>query len=460
MPLRRCAVGYDAGENMERILLILRVLLASLVINTAFSLSHAVAKDYWLIYVQDDETPNIAYEEYAWFTDDTLTLSKKKDELLKFFEVVPRATGGTRTGPGTVSSTAGSTIITGKLTDFKNRFKPGDIFIAAGQRLTVANVDSHNELTVTSPPDPVLKDATYIAPLAIIRPRNPLPPTKFGTGKPIVTKKDESHVLLMFAAPQAFRCMKTYEVITQVSPTPTHEAAPKIRAGQTPSPIGFICDLDSLHKGNTKITYTISDISLVDPTISTDRVKDEIRVRELYRFRIIAGPVYSSLISRNKSFQTITNAGGQTVITSSRNNDAPVNFPIFLKMYWKERDILDKIPWLDDFTSWCSWEKFLVYRLNPIVGINLVDHPFKNFYLGISFEFFSGLDLVAGAHFSKITQLQGGFAEGPVNAGTPNPPPTTEKFLTGGFVGLTVDVGVIASWIGNGIMSTVRGYKD
>ena len=64
-----------------------------------------------------------------------------------------------------------------------------------------------------------------------------------------------------------------------------------------------------------------------------------------------------------------------------------------------------------------------------------------------------GVDIVAGAHFAKIDQLAGGFSDGQVvPAGTQ--PPTTSKFLTGGFVG------VIGSWLGSQITKTIReGFR-
>jgi hypothetical protein len=184
-------------------------------------------------------------------------------------------------------------------------------------------------------------------------------------------------------------------------------------------------------------------------------MKDETRVRELYRFRITAGPVWSSLIARNKSYHTVPTAGGGSVIAASSNNDAPVNFPIFLKMYWIERDILDVKPFWRDYNGFLD---FIAYRLNPIIGINLVDNPFNNYYMGLSFEVFSGLDIVGGAHFGKVTQLAGGFQNGQsIPAGTA--PPTVDKFLTGGFVGVTADVGVIGSWIGNSFMGIIKGNR-
>ena len=109
---------------------------------------------------------------------------------------------------------------------------------------------------------------------------------------------------------------------------------------------------------------------------------------------------------------------------------------------------------LVDPQSWYSLERF-----SPIVGINLVNNPLENFYAGLSWEPVLGVDIVAGAHFAKITQLAGGFTDGQVvAAGTQ--PPTTNKFLTGGFVGVTADVGVIGSWLGSQITKTIKdGFR-
>ena len=224
----------------------------------------------------------------------------------------------------------------------------------------------------------------------------------------------------------------------------------------------FVCDLETRDKGNTKITYTVerpgnttsSAESAVPPNADTqDRktkslLQGQIRVHELYRFRIIAGPVFSSLSAKNRSYSTITNAGGQSVISSSKNNDLPVSLPVFLKVYLapEGRDILEK-------------PNSILERFSAIVGLNLVDNPLKNFYLGLSLEAFPGVDIVGGAHFAKITQLAGGFSDGQqIAAGAT--PPTSDKFLTGGFVGITADVGVIGSWLGSTITKSIKdGFK-
>lgn len=301
--------------------------------------------------------------------------------------------------------------------------------------------------------------------------------------KPVVNRNDDAHVVVMSLRADRLECTKSEEGFNQVDASVVPSTPMGIRDTKPKNPEPFVCDLETRDKGNTKITYTVqwpgnitSSASQEDltpdqkasngskgkaaPTASTspdakkpDRetkslLQGQIRVHELYRFRIISGPVFSSLSAKNRSYSTITNAGGQSVISSSKNNDLPVSLPIFLKVYLapEGRDILEKPN--------SPWE-----RLSAIVGLNLVDNPLKNFYLGLSLETFPGVDIVGGAHFAKITQLAGGFSDGQqIAAGAT--PPTSDKFLTGGFVGITADVGVIGSWLGNTIAKTIKdGFK-
>lgn len=290
-------------------------------------------------------------------------------------------------------------------------------------------------------------------------------PAKVYAGKPTINRKDDTQIVLYSAKRMNFVCTKKEDAFTQVdapvvSPTGIKVEAARIDANgvvTTPEVRAFLCDLESRDKGNTRITFTIEknlteNGGMARPQGQGDNtpkkevvLSQAIRVHELYRFRITSGPVFSSLITRNRKFSTVPTAGGGQVISSSRANDAPANFPIFLKTYiWSRdgRDIL--VPpqhWYE--------------RINPVVGINLVDNPLKNFYAGLSVEPFLGVDIVAGAHFGKVDQLAGGFVDGqPMTAGTQ--PATTSKFLTGGFVGVTADVGVIGSWLGSQITKTIK----
>ena len=293
-------------------------------------------------------------------------------------------------------------------------------------------------------------------------------------GKPVVNRNDDTHVVLMSLRADTLECTKNDEIFKQVDaavvPSSTDDGkVPALRdrkalkdiPKKVPKP--FVCDLETKDKGNTKITYTVNkpgNIESSEPPLSPpikaenpeqktkQLLQGQIRVHELYRFRIVAGPVFSSLSAKNRSYSTITNTGGQTIISSSKNNDFPANLPVFLKIYLapEGRDILEK-------------PKSPLERFSAIVGVNLVDSPLKNFYLGLSLETFPGVDIVGGAHFAKITQLAGGFVDGQeIAAGAT--PPTSDKFLTGGFVGITADVGVIGSWLGSTITKTIKdGFK-
>jgi len=269
--------------------------------------------------------------------------------------------------------------------------------------------------------------------------------------KPIITRKDDGYLLFYLSRmDKPLICTKVEAAFKQsdapVAPSDTISDVKGFnKAGQEKYNKVFPCDLETRDKGNTKITFTVEK-KLDDKNNKEELLKGTVRVHELYRFRIISGPVFSSLITKNRTFSTITNAAGQQVISSSRANDSPANFPVFLKTYWARdgRDILD------DPKHWYSPERF-----NPIIGINLVNNPLKNFYVGLSYEPILGVDIVAGAHFAKVDQLAGGFSDGQVvAAGTQ--PPTTSKFLTGGFAGITADVGVIGSWLGSQITKTIK----
>ena len=293
------------------------------------------------------------------------------------------------------------------------------------------------------------------------------------TGKPVITKQDDTHVVLYSTGTMDFVCTKQDDAFTQVDAPLVQPTGYKVaQFNPDSSPLmkdgkqvelevqAYLCDLESRDKGNTRITFNIEKKSekpaekhatpqADENTKKEVVVSQAIRVHELYRFRITSGPVFSTLATKNRSFSVITNSAGQQVISSSRANDSPANFPIFLKCYCfseNGRDILEK-P-----------EHFYEY-FSPIVGVNLVDNPLKNFYAGLSFEPVIGVDFVIGAHFAKISQLAGGFADGQVVT-IANPPPVTSKFLTGGFAGITVDVGIVGSWLGTQFTKTIKeGFR-
>ncbi len=246
-------------------------------------------------------------------------------------------------------------------------------------------------------------------------------PSSVLTGKPIVTRKDDAHVVLYYTtATRNFLCTKLDEAFTQTDAPVVPATGFEVKKQQPPvgnlaaepAVRAFLCDLESRDKGNTKITFTIEQQPATAPAQNTPKdivLSESIRVHELYRFRIISGPVFSSLISKNKSYSVITNSSGQQQISSSKSNDAPVNYPVFLKCYCFSRNGRDILV---DPPSWYSVERF-----SPIVGINLVDNPLENFYTGLSWEPVLGVDIVAGAHFAKITQLAEGFSDGQCRRG-------------------------------------------
>ncbi|MGH9427721.1 MAG: hypothetical protein ACRD2L_15635, partial [Terriglobia bacterium] len=255
-------------------------------------------------------------------------------------------------------------------------------------------------------------------------------------GKPTIHEKDDSHVLVYLPPNTPAKCAKEEKGFNQtdaavVPPTPggvanLGEAEKGLRETEQRNLLSpFFCDLNTRGKGSVQVKYKV--LTTKDGK-EESKLDDSVNVHALYRFRVMAGPVYSTLIKKNKDYKVVTDSSGNKVVSSSSKNDSPVNFPLFLKVYWapEGRDILD-----DDPPIW--------YRFNPIVGINLVDRPLGNFYLGLSFEppFFRGLDIVGGAHWSKQTRLAGGFSEGPTTA---DAVPTTEKFVNGWFVGATVDI--------------------
>lgn len=220
----------------------------------------------------------------------------------------------------------------------------------------------------------------------------------------------------------------------------------------------IVCDLDVREKGSTKIDYTLANKQKAKATdITADDIvlKDSVLVHELYRYRILAGPVFSTLQKHNKNYKLSPNNAGQTVITATDAQDSPANFVLLLKTYLTKRDVLDppslfSKPW---YLSERWYEAF-----NPIIGINLFDKPLQNFYAGLSFEPWGGVDIIGGAHWAKTQQLVGGFSQGQVVT-TQTSGLTKERFNNGWFVGVAADVGVVTTWLksaGSGIITAIK----
>jgi hypothetical protein len=212
----------------------------------------------------------------------------------------------------------------------------------------------------------------------------------------------------------------------------------------------IVCDLDVREKGSTKIDYTLLKSPKAKPDITGEDVllKDSVLVHELYRYRILAGPVFSTLQKRNKNYQLSPNGAGESVITATAAQDSPANFVLLLKAYHTKRDVLDPPSLFSN--RW--YETF-----NPIIGINLLDKPLENFYAGFSFEPWGGFDIIGGVHWGKTQQLVDGFSPGQVT--TQANGLTKERFSNGWFVGVAADIGVVTTWLksaGSGILTAIK----
>lgn len=217
----------------------------------------------------------------------------------------------------------------------------------------------------------------------------------------------------------------------------------------------FVCDIDVREKGGTKILHTLeTNLKLQEfepgqeaKSDKTILVKDSVLVHNLYRFRVQAGPVFSTL--RHKTYSLTTNSSGQSEVTASHANTSPANFALMLKTYlWAKRDVLNP-PSL--FSS-RGYE-----MINPVIGINLLDNPLKNLYAGLSLELAGGFDIVGGVHWAKTQQLTGGFYEGQIT--TQSNVATKERFTNGWFVGVAADIGIITTWLknaGSGIVTAIK----
>ncbi len=59
----------------------------------------------------------------------------------------------------------------------------------------------------------------------------------------------------------------------------------------------IVCDFDAREKGSKRIEY---DLLLRQDAVDKSLLKDNALAHELYRFRILAGPVFTTLRKRNK----------------------------------------------------------------------------------------------------------------------------------------------------------------
>jgi hypothetical protein len=213
----------------------------------------------------------------------------------------------------------------------------------------------------------------------------------------------------------------------------------------------IVCDFDARERGSKKIDYfLLKSQKAKSEEIKGDDIllKDSVLVHELFRHRILAGPVFSTLQKKNKNYVLKPNPSGETQITAEPAQDSPGNFVLMLKTYWKKRDVLGH----PDLFS----RRFLE-TINPILGINLIDKPLENLYVGLSVEPIGGLDIIGGFHWAKTQQLTEGFSEGQVTTQTNI---TKERFTNGWFVGVAADVGIVTTWLGKAGKGVIDAIKQ
>ncbi len=285
-------------------------------------------------------------------------------------------------------------------------------------------------------------------------------------GKPIINEQDDVRVLVFTKSSENLVCKieQTAFRVPDVKVSPPVQALAALKEGtdKTPTEVTFLCNLLVRDKGGMEIKYTISTPSK-PPDADTVRLQDAVHVHDLYRFRVMAGPG-KTLSQQPRTFKVITNTSGQNIVSSSPAHDSPVDFPLLLKVFWAPRDTLLDPSWDLSTVAEPSCSKptqttppkiSFLCRVNPIVGVNLVESPLKNFYVGLSFEIVRGFDVVGGVHWSKNQHLTGGFFEGQVT--TASAVPTRDRFDSAWFIGTAVDIGVIGAWLKNNVAPVFTG---
>lgn len=278
--------------------------------------------------------------------------------------------------------------------------------------------------------------------------------------KPSLTDYDQAKVFVRLDEKRAeeFECIVKQTKIARdpftafVSPSSSKESL------VIKEPFVYRCPLPLADAGGMRLDYTVKKVQQAkESTAITGKpgvVNDSIEVHTLYRFRVLVGPVYSSISdSKDRTFTAKAHAGGTSYVASDANGN-PVHAAAFLKYYWKPRDVYD--------TKWCFQGKTSLNLLidclatiNPIVGLGISQNPLKNVYVGGSLDILPGLDIVGGVHWSSVETLSGGFTQGQV---VPNGTaiPTEQRFLPGWFVGIAVDTGVAGTWISKATTSLFK----
>lgn len=266
----------------------------------------------------------------------------------------------------------------------------------------------------------------------IVRPTEPAPmSSQAEQNQPEGNRPDTSKKPL--SSPSPPESLKTMQSMTDQSPATPNETKKPQQPLTKPGSEEIPPEKSTQSTAGTTIT--------IKPAV----VNDSIEVHTLYRFRVLIGPVYSSLSQKDREFIAKPHTGGESFVSASVNGN-PVNAAVFLKYYWKPRDVYDTKFCLQLDGSRVDKGINCLARVNPIVGLSVSDKPLQNVYVGGSLDILPGLDIVGGAHWSPVETLSGGFVPGQI---VPNNTtiPTETRILPGWFVGIAVDTGVAGTWI-------------
>ncbi len=149
-----------------------------------------------------------------------------------------------------------------------------------------------------------------------------------------LTDHDQAKIVLHTATPQIdslnnLDCQITQTKITRkASPLNKDESANLI---DTPEPSAYFCDLHARDAGGMRLDFAIRRGG-ESAGKKTDLVNDSIEVHTLYRFRIMAGPVYSTLSDKDRKFSARSRAAGDSFVGSDVTGN-PINAAIFLEIF-------------------------------------------------------------------------------------------------------------------------------
>lgn len=289
--------------------------------------------------------------------------------------------------------------------------------------------------------------------------------------KPSVSDRDQAKIAVFRTTPGTpdFKGMECHITQTKIArvPVPVFTMGRFVEKDVNPSV--FYCDLSVTDAGGMRLDFAIRppteskkiEGQTAKTILATDVVNDSVEVHTLYRFRVMAGPVYSTLSDDDRTFTAKSHASGNSFIASDVKGN-PVNAAVFLKLFWQPRNVYDTKQWFDDPD--CPVDLLqklpkklcaLAQRINPIVGVNVSNNPLEGVYVGGSFEILNGLDIVGGVHWSSVETLSGGFTPGQlVASGTTAA--TEKKILQGWFTGISLDLGVAGSWLGKTTMGILK----